>query len=112
MLERKHHLNHPELKIGIIKLPSISNFSDFDPLENEESIEIEWVIKSQNLNKFDFVILPGSKQTIKDQLFLEKSGLSDDIREYSAVSYTHLRAHETKANLVCRLLLEKKNLSV
>ena len=28
------------------------------------------------------------------------------------VSYTHLRAHETKANLVCRLLLEKKNLSV
>ena len=24
------------------------------------------------------------------------------------VSYTHLRAHETKANLVCRLLLEKK----
>ena len=27
------------------------------------------------------------------------------------VSYTHLRAHETKANLVCRLLLEKKNTS-
>ena len=25
-----------------------------------------------------------------------------------AVSYTHLRAHETKANLVCRLLLEQK----
>ena len=28
---------------------------------------------------------------------------------YDSVSYTHLRAHETKANLVCRLLLEKKN---
>ena len=26
----------------------------------------------------------------------------------SSVSYTHFRAHETKANLVCRLLLEKK----
>ncbi len=83
LLERKSNLNNPELKIGIIKLPSISNFSDFDPLENEESIEIEWVTKSQRLNQFDFVILPGSKQTIKDQLFLEKSGLSDDIREYS-----------------------------
>ena len=83
LLERKSQLNNSELKIGIIKLPSISNFSDFDPLENEESIEIEWVIKSQSLNQFDFVILPGSKQTIKDQLFLEKSGLSDDIREYS-----------------------------
>ena len=30
------------------------------------------------------------------------------IRSIYAVSYTHLRAHETKANLVCRLLLEKK----
>ena len=29
-------------------------------------------------------------------------------RADEAVSYTHLRAHETKANLVCRLLLEKK----
>src|SRR5660398_293820 len=29
----------------------------------------------------------------------------------SSVSYTHLRAHETKANLVCRLLLENKNRS-
>src|SRR5660397_268397 len=33
------------------------------------------------------------------------TNLSDDA---AAVSYTHLRAHETKANLVCRLLLEKK----
>ena len=38
---------------------------------------------------------------------LEKR-LSDLENEPNAVSYTHLRAHETKANLVCRLLLEKK----
>ena len=30
------------------------------------------------------------------------------LSELHPVSYTHLRAHETKANLVCRLLLEKK----
>ena len=30
------------------------------------------------------------------------------VDDAAAVSYTHLRAHETKANLVCRLLLEKK----
>jgi adenosylcobyric acid synthase len=83
LLERKSHLNNPELKIGIVKLPSISNFSDFDPLENEETILIEWIIESQNLSKYDFIILPGSKQTIKDQIFLENSGLSQDIREYS-----------------------------
>ncbi len=83
LLERKSHLNNPEIKVGIIKLPSISNFSDFDPLENEESLFIEWIKGSQNLKNYDFIILPGSKQTIKDQIFLEKSGLSQDIREYS-----------------------------
>jgi len=36
-----------------------------------------------NLSKFDFIILPGSKQTIKDQIFLEECGLSQDIKEYS-----------------------------
>jgi len=83
LLERKSNLTNPEIKVGIIKLPSISNFSDFDPLENEESIYIEWIIESQNLGKYDFIVLPGSKQTIKDQIYLEKTGLSHEIREYS-----------------------------
>ncbi len=83
LLEKNSRFNNPEIKVGIIKLPSISNFSDFDPLENEESILIEWIEKSQNLRKYDFIILPGSKQTIKDQIFIEKTGLSKDIREYS-----------------------------
>ncbi|WP_288260311.1 cobyric acid synthase [uncultured Prochlorococcus sp.] len=83
LLEKKSRYTNPEIKVGIIKLPSISNFSDFDPLENEKSISIEWVRESQNLKKFDFIILPGSKQTIKDQIYLEESGLSQDIKEYS-----------------------------
>ena len=37
-----------------------------------------------------------------------KTSLLDYIRKANAVSYTHLRAHETGRNLVCRLLLEKK----
>ena len=83
LLERKSKNKNPELKLGIIKLPSISNFSDFDPLENEGSILIEWIKASQNLNHLDFLILPGSKQTIKDQIFLEDSGLSKNIKDYS-----------------------------
>ena len=34
--------------------------------------------------------------------------VADFLKGAISVSYTHLRAHETKANLVCRLLLEKK----
>jgi len=83
LIEKKSSFSNPEIKVGIIKLPSISNFSDFDPLENEESILTEWIRESQDLRKYDFIIIPGSKQTIKDQIFLENSGLSQDIREYS-----------------------------
>ena len=71
LIERKTNLYNSELKVGIIKLPSISNFSDFDPLENEGSIFIKWIKKSQDLNQLDFLIIPGSKQTIKDLLFLK-----------------------------------------
>ena len=35
------------------------------------------------MSKYDFIILPGSKQTIKDQIFLQECGLSQDIEEYS-----------------------------
>ncbi len=71
-----------EINLGIIKFPSISNFSDFDPLENEDSIQISWIKQSQELEKFDCVILPGSKQTVKDQYFLKKSGLLKNIQNY------------------------------
>ena len=42
------------------------------------------------------------------QAACEALGVDRDDINVSSVSYTHLRAHETKANLVCRLLLEKK----
>ena len=83
LLEKKSRFANPDINVGIIKLPSISNFSDFDPLENEDSILIKWIEQSQNFLKYDIIILPGSKQTIKDQIFLEKSGLSQDLREYA-----------------------------
>ena len=35
-------------------------------------------------------------------------GITDTPPDLVAVSYTHLRAHETREDLVCRLLLEKK----
>src|SRR5660398_287452 len=54
-------------------------------------------------------------RALENQVFLVSAncvGVDEGVRfcghSMIAVSYTHLRAHETKANLVCRLLLEKK----
>ena len=44
-----------------------------------------------------------------DALRLEKGGWVVEQADDAPVSYTHLRAHETALDLVCRLLLEKKN---
>ena len=83
LLDRNYLNKSPELEIGIIKFPSISNFSDFDPLENEDSIKLSWIRNAENLDKFDLIILPGSKQTLKDLYFLYESGLLKNIKEYS-----------------------------
>ncbi len=83
LLDRNLTNTNPELFIGIIKFPSISNFSDLDPLENEEGINLSWINNCQNLDKFDLIILPGSKQTIKDINFLKKTGLIKNIKDYS-----------------------------
>ena len=50
----------------------------------------------------------GPEKTSKRGKKNKNRGRVDIIRQTAPVSYTHLRAHETKANLVCRLLLEKK----
>ena len=73
----------PELNVGIIKFPSISNFSDLDPLVNDELLKLNWIKNKQELNDFDLIILPGSKQTIKDLLFLYETGLINNIKKYS-----------------------------
>ena len=49
------------------------------------------------------------RQLMHDQVVDHKHGCFDDAPvEVEAVSYTHLRAHETVLDLVCRLLLENK----
>ena len=83
LIDRVQIKKKSEIKVGIVKLPSISNFSDFDPLENEDSISLKWIRSSEALIKFDLIILPGSKQTIKDLIFLNESGLSKDIKQYA-----------------------------
>tara|TARA_Y100001968_G_C19398258_1_gene739545 strand:- start:330 stop:1844 length:1515 start_codon:yes stop_codon:yes gene_type:complete len=72
-----------EIEIGIIKLPRISNFSDFHPLFSEPSVSIRWIDIGMNFGQPDVLIIPGSKQTIKDLETLNKSGLVNQIKEYA-----------------------------
>ncbi|MBD2395188.1 cobyric acid synthase CobQ [Cyanobacterium aponinum FACHB-4101] len=82
LIERPSRKINYQLKIAVIKLPRISNFTDFDPLEAEESILIEYIEPDQPLGYPDAVIIPGTKTTIPDLIVLENTGMKAQIQEY------------------------------
>ena len=68
-----------ELEIAVLRLPKISNFTDFDPLLREPDVSLRYVREGEPLGNPDLIILPGSKNTTEDLLYLKKQGLDADI---------------------------------
>jgi len=58
------------LRIAVVALPSFSNFTDFDALRAEPSVSLSFVRTVEQLQHADVMILPGSKQTVDDLLWL------------------------------------------
>ena len=61
--------------IAVVKLPRISNFTDVSPLERYENVSVRYVDRPDRLGKPDMILLPGTKSTISDLLWLRQSGL-------------------------------------
>ena len=83
LLERRGRKHGAELEIAVLKLPSLSNFSDLDPLEAEPSVQLRWVAPGEELGQPDAVVVPGSKQTLRDLEALTRSGLGEALRGYA-----------------------------
>ena len=75
LLERRGRKRSAELDIVVLKLPSLSNFSDLDPLEAEPTVQLRWVSPGESLGTPDAVVIPGSKQTLRDLTSLRRTGL-------------------------------------
>ncbi len=69
-----------EIKIKVVKLPRISNFTDFHPLELTDGVSLEYVEDPMDLMDADVAIVPGSKNTIQDLRFMKKLGFDLAIR--------------------------------
>ena len=70
-----------DLDIAVIRFPLISNFTDVDPFIEEEDCHVRYVKSTQELGEPDLLILPGSKNTIEDMMFLHKTGLANRIND-------------------------------
>lgn len=71
-----------KIDIAIIRLPHISNFTDFDALSIEPDVSVRYVETVTEFKTPDLVIIPGTKNTLGDLEYLKKSGLYNKIREY------------------------------
>lgn len=70
-----------ELDIAVVRLPRISNYDDFQPLEHEPDVVLRFVERPQELSGADLVILPGSKSTAADLAWLRASGIGEAVVE-------------------------------
>ncbi len=75
--EKKSLSSDADILIGVLDLPSISNFTDFDPFLQEKKVKITFITEpGEVIPELDALIIPGSKNVVKDLQFLKKSGIA------------------------------------
>ena len=72
------------LDIAVIRLPRISNFTDFSPFERYENVSLRYVDRVSDLHQPDMILLPGTKSTISDLKWLRQSGLEAAVQKAAA----------------------------
>ena len=69
------------IDIAVIKLPRISNFTDFAAFERFENVSVRYIEKPSELGNADLIVIPGTKSTIADLIWLRESGLEARIKQ-------------------------------
>ena len=72
------HMSDEQFDIVVIRVPHISNFTDFNALERIEEVNLRYADKAEQIGNPDLIILPGSKNTINDCL-LYTSDAADEL---------------------------------
>ncbi len=70
-----------ETNIAVVLLRHMSNFTDFNFLERMPGVNLFYAARPEDIEEADIVILPGSKNTISDILFLQKHGIAKAIKK-------------------------------
>ncbi len=65
------------IRVGVIKLPHISNFTDFEPLIADREVALSFITTLKEAKMCDMLIIPGSKRVVDDLLWLKKMGFEE-----------------------------------
>lgn len=72
------------IDIAVMRFPRLSNFTDYRMLENIDGLSLRYVDSTKKFGNPDMIILPGTKNTMKDLLWLRESGLEAKIKQFAA----------------------------
>ncbi|MCX7823365.1 MAG: cobyric acid synthase [Syntrophobacterales bacterium] len=82
-LSREEDYQPEEVLIGVVRLPYISNYTDFDILERENGVRLKYFNSPEDVFSFDAIIIPGSKNTLSDLATLHESGMVDALKAFA-----------------------------
>lgn len=74
-----NHTGGNLLTIGVVRFPRLSNFTDFNVFEMVQGVGVVYITQPSQLEQTDMIILPGSKNTIEDLLWMRQNGLEGAI---------------------------------
>ncbi len=79
--------NSGEIDICVIKLPRVSNFTDFDAFKFDEDVNVRYITSPEEIGRADILIIPGSKNTIEDLRWLKRAGFEEAINNYRGILF-------------------------
>jgi adenosylcobyric acid synthase len=80
----RHDRAGARVRVAVVRLPRISNFTDLDALCLEPGLEVSFVDDPWSLASADVVVLPGTRATTADLAWLRERGLADAVRDHAA----------------------------
>ncbi|HYO41176.1 MAG TPA: cobyric acid synthase [Nocardioidaceae bacterium] len=78
-LEGRRSPGDRSLRVAVVRLPRISNFTDVDALGLEPDLDVVFASHPRELSDADLVVLPGTRSTIGDLAWLRSRGLDEAI---------------------------------
>ena len=72
------------IDLAVIRFPRISNFTDFNPFERIEGVSLRYVSSVSELKNPDMILLPGTKNTMEDLLWMRQNGLEAAVLKAAA----------------------------
>ncbi len=67
--------------IAVIRLPRISNFTDFSVFGNFEGVSLRYIDNARDLKEPDIIFIPGTKNTIKDLMWMRQNGIEAAVKK-------------------------------